>query len=259
MNYQAVFWDWNGTLLDDTAANIAAVNESLKKRGLPLLTPDVHAENFCFPIKDYYEKIGFDFTKDSYDDLAEEFTAFYLSQEYSLRKNAKKTLEKLFLNSVKQYVLSASEKNILVSAIKEYGLNCFFTDVIALDNLRAQSKIEAGRAYLEKHRPAGKILMVGDTHHDIETAQALGMDCVLVNSGNLSKRRLEETGVKVVDDMWEIVKIVLGDKKVKPRDYMTPEKAERRNFDISETTRRFSETYHDFYDDVKNTNKTEDW
>lgn len=259
MNYQAVFWDWNGTLLDDTKANIDAVNISLLSRGLPRLTQEFHSEHFGFPIKEYYEKIGFDFTKDSYEELADEFIANYLAQEYGLRKNAKKTLEKLFLNSVEQYILSACEKTILANAIKEYGLGCFFTDIVALDNVHAVSKIEAGREYLKNHRPDGKILMVGDTYHDIEVATALGMDCVLVRSGNLSERRLRESGVRVVDDIFEITEIVLGSRNGKRTDFLTPEKAERRSFDLSETDRRFAERYHDFYDDVKNTNKTEDW
>lgn len=259
MNYQAVFWDWNGTILDDTRANIDAVNVSLAKRNLPSLTPEFHAEHFAFPIQNYYEAIGFDFTKESYADLADEFIKNYLAQEYGLRKNAKKTLEKLFLNSVKQYILSACEKNILLEALNKYGLNCFFTDIIALDNVHAISKIEAGKAFLAEHRPEGKILMVGDTHHDIEVANALGMDCVLVRSGNVSERRLQETGVKVLDDIYDVVDIVLGTKKGKRTDFLTPEKAERRSFDLKETNRRFSEKYHDFYDDVKNTNKTEDW
>ncbi len=259
MNYQAVFWDWNGTLLDDTMANINAVNISLANRGLPALTPERHAENFSFPIKDYYEKIGFDFSHDSYEELADEFTVNYLAQDYGLRANAKKTLEKLFLNDVKQFILSASEKKILSEALTKYGLNCFFREVIALDNVQAHSKVDAGRAYLEQNRPEGKILMVGDTHHDIEVARALGMDCVLVVSGNLSQRRLDECGVRVVNDIYEVVAIVLGDRKSKRTDYMTPEKAERRNFDLSETNRRFSETYHEHYNDVKNSRKTEDW
>jgi len=259
MNYQAVFWDWNGTLLDDTPANLAAVNFSLQKRGLPPVSPERHSEIFCFPVEIYYEKLGFDFTKESYDEVAREFMENYLAQECSLRKNAKKTLEKLFLNSVKQYILSACEKNILMAALKKYGLDCFFTDVIALDNINARSKIEEGKKFLEKNRPEGKILMVGDTHHDMETAAALGMDFVLVESGNLSLKRMEETGARIARDIYDVTEIVLGKRDSARADYMTPEKAERRNFDISETNRRFSETYHDFYDDVKNTNKTEDW
>lgn len=259
MNYQAVFWDWNGTLLDDTHANLAAVNISLQKRGMPPVTPEVHSEVFCFPVIEYYEKIGFDFTKISYDELAAEFMENYLAQKCDLRKNAKRTLEKLFLNSVKQYVLSACEKNILVDALTQYDLNCYFTDVIALDDIKANSKIEVGKRYLREHPIEGKLLMIGDTHHDIEVAKALGMDCILVESGNLSRRRMEETGVRIAENLFDVAEIVLGKRNAPKVDYMTPERAERRNFDISETTRRFSETYHDFYDDVKNTNKTEDW
>ena len=35
-----VLWDWNGTLLDDTAACLAALNAMLTRRGRPPITGD---------------------------------------------------------------------------------------------------------------------------------------------------------------------------------------------------------------------------
>lgn len=259
MNYDYVVWDWNGTLLDDMLAGYNAVSRSLAMRGLYVPDRDFYAENFGFPVRDYYKKLGFDFSVDSYEKLADEFFVNYYQEPIDLRKGAKKILEKLFLNSVPQYILSASDKKNLTEGLEKYGLKVFFRDVIALSGYEADSKIDAGKRFFAERGLQGKGVMVGDTVHDYETATELGLDCVLIESGNNSRRRLEETGARVIDDLTEVVEIVLGKRSPKPIDYPTPEKAERRSFDLSEATRSFGEKYHSYYNDVKNTTKTEDW
>ena len=54
-----VCWDWNGTLLDDTAVALAAMNVVLDERGLPVL-PDVGAyrQIFGFPVQAFYARLG---------------------------------------------------------------------------------------------------------------------------------------------------------------------------------------------------------
>lgn len=259
MNYENVIWDWNGTLLDDVDSCVESVNVSLSKRGMPTIDKKAYSEYFCFPVSEYYKILGFDFNKESYEILAEEFTLNYISRPSDLRLNAKKTLEKLFLNSVNQYVLSASEKNLLESGIKKFGIGCFFKAIIAQDNHSAAGKVEAGREFMRKNPLVGKTLMVGDTVHDYEVAKELGIDCVLIDSGNNSVERLSKTGAKIILDLKELPDIVLGKRNRKNIDYMTPEKAERRSFDLSEINRKFKENYRSFYNDVKNTNATEDW
>jgi phosphoglycolate phosphatase len=50
--------------------------------------------------------------------------------------------------------------------------------------------------------------MVGDTIHDSEVAKAMGIDCVLVENGHVSRERLETTGRKVVSNLSEFFKIL---------------------------------------------------
>ncbi len=259
MIYNNLFWDWNGTILDDAQACVDAVNVSLNKRGMREVDINHYREKFRFPVSDYYVELGFDFEKESYESIADEYTANYLLQKPTLRKGAKKTLEKLFLNSVSQYVLSACEKKILNMGIRKFDLGYYFKDIIALNDNRAGSKVEVGREYIATHNLSGKTLLVGDTVHDAEVAAELNMDCVLIESGYNSLDRLKNTGAMIITELGELVEIVLGARKAKRTDYMTPEKAERRSFDLSETDRKFKESYRSYYNDVKNTNQTEDW
>ena len=56
-----IIWDWNGTLLNDMELCVHTINEMLQKRNLHELSVDEYKEVFSFPVKDYYQKIGFDY------------------------------------------------------------------------------------------------------------------------------------------------------------------------------------------------------
>jgi len=58
--FNTIFWDWNGTLLDDVEECIEIINVSLVKRSLSPIDRKEYLEKFTFPIKKYYENIGFD-------------------------------------------------------------------------------------------------------------------------------------------------------------------------------------------------------
>jgi len=77
IKYKYVFWDWNGTLIDDLTTSIDSLNVSLAKRNLPLMTRERYFETFCFPVEEFYRKIGFNLEKESYQILADEFIENY--------------------------------------------------------------------------------------------------------------------------------------------------------------------------------------
>lgn len=79
MKYTHVVWDFNGTVLDDVEAGIRAVNDLLVARGLPCIADaDAYRRVFRFPIKSYYEALGFDFKKETYEALAPQWVERYL-------------------------------------------------------------------------------------------------------------------------------------------------------------------------------------
>ena len=67
-------------------------------------------------------------------------------------------------------------------------------------------KVKEGRLLIEQsgNRP-GEILLIGDTVHDYDVAQAVGVDCMLMLSGHNSRQRLESCGVEVLDSLAELL------------------------------------------------------
>ena len=74
MRPKLLVWDWNGTILDDMELTYAIENEMLRARGLTEI-PDraFYLDNFGFPIREYYIKLGYDFSVYPYEALAAEF------------------------------------------------------------------------------------------------------------------------------------------------------------------------------------------
>ncbi len=205
--YRHVIWDWNGTLLDDAAVCVGILNSLLAKRGLPAVDLDSYQREFGFPVQGYYEKVGFDFGRESYKDVADEYITAYDRERYgcSLRCGAVEVLGWLRNMGVGSSILSAYHQKGLGEIVEYFGLAGWFEHVFGLDDYCAACKIDLARVMLDKiEYSPDDLLIVGDTIHDFEVAQALGVDCLLTVSGHQSRERLEGCGVTVLDSLLEI-------------------------------------------------------
>ena len=73
-----IFWDWNGTLLDDVDFTHGCLNWMLETHGYhQRYDLAAYREIFGFPIEEYYIRAGFDFAKHPYPELAERFMEHY--------------------------------------------------------------------------------------------------------------------------------------------------------------------------------------
>ena len=193
-----IIWDWNGTLLDDVQACVDSINCMLAPRQLPLLSRKRYRDIFDFPVKSYYARIGFDMQNEDWDSMAKEFHRHYaeFSEKSDLREDAEKTLATLHENDAEMSILSACEITILERMLKERNIRHYFTHVFGLDNLYATSKLDQGRLLLKQlGLPPEDILLIGDTNHDHEVAEHLGIQCMLLTGGHQSEHRLHGTNI----------------------------------------------------------------
>jgi len=203
-----IIWDWNGTLLDDTRMAVRTMNQMLKQRGLPVLSVDYYKSVFTFPVKDYYQKIGFDFQAEPFEVPALEFIDLYNSQvkDCSLHSDTLNVLNHFQSVGVKQYILSAMEQDVLNDCLKHYQIDDFFEHVSGLDNFYAASKMLNGhRLMAELNLNPNDLVLIGDTVHDFEVATELGCSCILIADGHQSKVVLQATGVMVIDSISELL------------------------------------------------------
>jgi len=198
-----VVWDWNGTLLDDVSASVAAMNRMLARRNMAALQVDRYRDIFEFPVRRYYDALGFDFSREDWDALAREYHDEYeaCAMASPLRAGTVDILHACRAAGLGMSVLSASELSILNRMMAERGVLELFQSVCGLSNLHAVSKLELGRKLLaETGVPAREVLFVGDTVHDYEVAQELHCPCLLLAGGHQSRRRLAACGAVVAEN-----------------------------------------------------------
>jgi len=210
--YSHVIWDWNGTLFDDVAQCIRTINKMLSDRNMKILNGVSDYHNvFCFPVINYYEKVGFDFEKEPFEDLAKEYISLYHSENTGsckLHNNAELVLKSIQGNGMKQVILSASELNCLLLQINEFDILKFFDEILGLSDIYAKGKIGIGLDYIARNRIENAVL-VGDTEHDYEVAKALGVDCLLVAIGHQAKSKLLACGAPVLSGLLQVTEYIL--------------------------------------------------
>ena len=216
--YDYVLWDWNGTLLDDLALNLSVENELLRRRGLfERADKDYYLAHFDFPIIDFYRALGFDFSKEDYADVANEYADTYAAGLDGVRlfDDALPVIDALGDSGVRQVVISATEHRLLCRQVARYDLPGRFESVLGSENNLGKSKVAVAVDWLKTHGADPKrTLFVGDTTHDFETAAAIGCDCALVARGHNSRARLEATGCPVFGDLRGVLRLVRGGKTV---------------------------------------------
>lgn len=205
---KGIIWDWNGTLLNDTQLAVESMNSMLCKRGLPVLSIGQYKNVFTFPVKDYYQTIGFDFDKEPFEIPALEFIDRYnhMVRNCSLHENSIEVLNYFKNCGIRQFILSAMKQETLDHCLEYFQIGHFFEMVSGLNDHYANSKLDIGGLLIrDLNLDPKELLLIGDTIHDFEVASELGCPCILVSNGHQSHECLKSTGVLVIEDLSQLM------------------------------------------------------
>jgi len=192
-NYQNIIWDWNGTLLDDLDLGVSIAQQMAANHHDTLITRERYQDAFGFPIPDYYKKIGIDLNKQSFDDLTHLFVSTYDVEvkNCQLRKEVPELLNNLKQQGFQQYILTAAYLKSVLVLLDHFEIRSYFKQVEGLHNHKAEGKVQRGVHMMEEQKiTSATTVLIGDTYHDYEVAEAMEIDCILVAGGHQSKERL---------------------------------------------------------------------
>ena len=202
-----IIWDWNGTLIDDAWLFVELMNTELQDRDLPVINIEDYRQNFTFPVKKYYENLGFDFKKENFKEVGYNFIQKFKKRKFEAHLFPK-TIEILTLAQnlgIKQSILSAQENTLLNETVKHYKIDTYFETISGIQHYYADNKIEIAKNLRKKiNYPNHQIWMIGDSSHDFDVAKTLGINCVLFSGGHYSKQRLQQINCSVVDNQNEL-------------------------------------------------------
>lgn len=202
-----IFWDWNGTILNDAPLCWELVNEAISRINLAPLTFEQYQEYYEHPIIRMYERMGVDLKTNSFAEMATYWHVAYQERVMTaaLHDGMSEVLT-LFHNQNKvQHILSALPQKLLDHAVDERMLRGFFTGVFGSTD-GSTEKIEGGKNLLRSlSADPETVVVIGDSVHDAEVARELRCSCILIAGGSDSLRKLKNTEFPVLESVKSLL------------------------------------------------------
>ena len=204
MKYSCIIWDWNGTLADDVEASLQSVNDTLLRRNMSTIDLAQYHSYIDTPIIRFYEHL-FDLSKVPMSELSEEFHAGYQKYFQGLHSGAVELLAELQSRGVPQVILTSSNRELIEADTRKLNVRQYFDALLGAEDFQAASKVQRGIDWIKTQPYAPEtMVMVGDSLHDFEVAQAMGTQCILFSGGHQSEKDLLTAGVPVVKNFAEL-------------------------------------------------------
>lgn len=201
-------WDWNGTILDDNDAVVAAVNAVCAAYGRAPVDLEHWRSIYRRPLRDCYsELLGHDLSAEDWAEIDRRYHDAYrgLLPTTRLTPGIPDELRRWRAAGGTQSLLSMWFHDELVPMVTDHGLADLFTRI---DGLRVTVGGHGKTDHLREHLAAlaldpADVLLVGDVLDDAVAAEAAGARCVLVTTGVSGRATLRAGGVPVVDSIAE--------------------------------------------------------
>ncbi len=217
-NFDVVLWDLDGTLMDTKAGILNSVRHTAKACGLRELS-DVEIDKFIGPPFEYSAKEIFGVGDLEATRLADIFREKYKTLELF---NAVPTpyvfdvMKELKDNSILQGLATYKTEFCSFPLMEHFGFNEYLDvmhgGIVGLNKTKTDIMIECIKDL--KIDDMDRVLMVGDTEHDLRASMELGCYFLGVNFGfgfnDLTEidKNYEKT-IKFIDDIRDLIPIVI--------------------------------------------------
>lgn len=186
MAVRAVCWDWNGTLLDDVSRCLRVMNRVLSDFGRPpIADADAYRAMFRFPLDAFYAEAGIG--RDEYRPAVDRYLELleHDTSQVPLHPGAREVIDGLRARGVVQVLASATQARLLAAQLRPHRLTGSFDRILSITDTHRASKQDVIEGWLRASgHDADEVLMIGDTNHDYEIAQAVGARFVHFEGGH---------------------------------------------------------------------------
>ena len=197
-----LIWDFNGTIVDDVKLGVNCINQLITKYlKRPPLKIREYQDIFTFPVKDYYEKVGFDFSVLDFKKLGNEWIELYDEgfKDVTVFEDVVALLNEARNKGYRNVVISASKEDKLKSEMAYLNLTSYFEEILGINDIYATSKLAIAQKWAEDKK--GELIFLGDSLHDEEVASSIGAKCYLISRGHQSKKVLQKGQSTIIDNL----------------------------------------------------------
>jgi phosphoglycolate phosphatase-like HAD superfamily hydrolase len=212
-----VFFDWNGTFIDDEVATVEAFREVLRGVGdkrVNLSTGEltrIHSEIFEIPLSNMYDKIGFSEEQKKLSSEKHFWADSYNKAIPSIKMHTgiNKSLEILEKNSIEFGILSNHTSSDIEDKLQKLGLNNI--PVLANDHsgqAHFQGKLHRVEKYQDQHPEIEILAVIGDSAEEVDIAKAIDAISIAFTNGWVRADRIKPSNPDYLIDSSELPNVL---------------------------------------------------
>jgi phosphoglycolate phosphatase len=217
-------FDFNGVLIADTQACMAADNNVIKTFGGKPVNLKVYRDTIIIPAVNFYSTHGCnreELLKNS-KRLGEVFHTFYEKRAAKIRgrKYAKKILKWLYKNNIDSIILSNHTVVGIDYQLKRLGMRDYIKKLLAntaLDSsMKGRNKKEKLIDYIKSNNfKKSEVMIIGDSPEEVEIGKDAGIKTIAITGGYYSISRLVKSKPDfLINNLIELIEIIKKINKV---------------------------------------------
>jgi phosphoglycolate phosphatase len=192
--FDLLVFDWDGTLLDSTGAIVAAVQLACRDLGIPEPSDSHASQVIGLGLADALRHSAPDLADDRFQLMLERYRYHYLSRDKALRlfEGAFELIEELHAAGFMLAVATGKSRLGLNRALATSGLGIYFPASRCADECFSKPHPQMLHELMEEYAVSPeRVLMIGDTTHDLQMAINAGVPGVAVSYGAHSAETLD--------------------------------------------------------------------
>ena len=186
MPYSLAIFDWDGTIMDSTHTIVAAIQAACRDMALPVPTVAQASWVIGLSLDEALHRAVPDLTASQLPRFLERYRIHYLLRDPDLRTfdGILAMLDQLKSQGVLMAVATGKSRVGLDRVLNGMNMGHYFDASRTADQTFSKPHPKMLEELLDELAvPAAQAIMIGDTSHDIQMAQAAGMDSIAVTYG----------------------------------------------------------------------------
>jgi len=196
MPYSLVIFDWDGTIMDSTHSIVAAIQAACRDMDLPVPSAAQASWVIGLSLDEALHRAVPDLKPSQLPRFLERYRIHYLLKDPELRtfEGMTQMLDELKADGVLMAVATGKSRVGLDRVFNGTQLGHYFDASRTADQTFSKPHPRMLEEILDElDLPVEEAVMVGDTSHDIQMAQAIGMDSIAVTYGAHTEQELIES------------------------------------------------------------------
>lgn len=209
---KTIIFDFDGTIGDTRSLIVKTMQQTIQQLGLPARTDEQCASMIGLPLRQTFTDLieMDDETADKcFNTYNELFNQNNKPGSVKVYPGVKETMEELYLMGLSIAIASSRGRESLEKYIKEMGIDQYVSYIVSANDV-TKAKPNPDMVYKVCRHTQGhpnEVLVVGDTHYDIEMGQNAGVKTCAVTYGIGKKEELKNADY-MVDSIQKVLELV---------------------------------------------------